>query len=766
MKKKEMLIAGSFYTQAFDLTPAKLATQSQQEASKTFFKELTEKVSQINPDFTFDYSRHPALTVLKNGETIAVLSHPDPAQRKQYLVNYCCAAALYNNAFNDKETLEDTKKVLELFRVDFKDMRVRDEVIENRQIYTDSLTNLRNGKNDYVNYANLRDLHIDNQKLVENFIKVNGYEKRFLDGDKVNNLSEQHDELLRVDPSYFSIESIDFDKINQEFEDMKEEYKLAKAESDNAVPSSVSRLNAITQKMRDYLREMNDRAKEEKDFIDVKLEELDFMYKKNDSRLFKNYPYIAEYKICNKYNTELVRYKAGFDKVNVNSRAALDDKAIHLAIAIAIKKDFKPITFKIHQGMKELYKDDKETLAKVAHKVFDQIIAQKPDIDLDTIIFPKEYDYLIKDRKKLMEGLSITSGNKEEIAEHNKKLEEERVAEIDAEIESEKAVVAEAPTEISPVEQTTESVVEESVAVAPTEKPAESTVAEPVIAKDEKAVEAPVIAPAAAVAVATVAESVPVEVVEKPKIQVINKHMLVKSATKDTYTLINLDRESTYTKDEVKKIVGALCSKIEIEPALITSAWYSDKVLAALQGGKKDPKDSYKIGFEAVNEMKSQAIEAKLQNEEKQFFADNIVEDYVVSSAEQFSEFNITDNEKRIAELFNQPSILESDEFLELVATREAAENGTLATREERDEDYDLEAEANSAFEFDNFDTDAFKDSLSDLIAEISKGDKEEEENMKKELNNFLNIDKQKQENSNLARQQVSNTKNKKMGVN
>lgn len=77
INNKNMLVAGDFYEQSINLIPDVTFEESKIEQSIARYKGFTEQISAINPSFTFDYSRHPALTIMDGENVLAIAVSPE-----------------------------------------------------------------------------------------------------------------------------------------------------------------------------------------------------------------------------------------------------------------------------------------------------------------------------------------------------------------------------------------------------------------------------------------------------------------------------------------------------------------------------------------------------------------------------------------------------------------------------------------------------------------------------------------------------------------
>ena len=74
--------------------------------------------------------------------------------------------------------------ILPLFNSSLSHLKVRDDLGERKQVADYSLNAITKGAFDHVHFAELRSLYVKPTTLAENFNKLNGYEKGWIDGDR------------------------------------------------------------------------------------------------------------------------------------------------------------------------------------------------------------------------------------------------------------------------------------------------------------------------------------------------------------------------------------------------------------------------------------------------------------------------------------------------------------------------------------------------------------------------------------------------------
>ncbi|PKA71350.1 hypothetical protein ATI02_4328 [Pseudomonas baetica] len=419
--KKEMLVAGNFQTQSFDLVPAKLATPEQIAISERFFKELTDKVKAIDPSLVINYDRFPALTVMKGGETIAVLAHSAPSQRHEYLKSFGCTAALYSGAFLNANTFKQTKQILEIFNVNMNQMKVREDLGNKYELANQCLNNLKNQEFDYVNLANLRDMYVAHTTLANNYLKMRGADKGIFDGDKVHRLSEEHAMLMQDDPTFFKFTSLNDEKLNANLNTLMDSYNERKPATNPDDPAQVSQLNKIAAGIHKELSEQDKKAEIENERLEQYMRELGFMYNQRKKSVYKKYANINQVSICNRYNREMLNFKTGGSDVNINKAAIHDDNALILGVKIAADKGFMPLVIRVSNSAVKLNGED--SCALFVEKTINHAL-ESGKYNIDEIIVPEAWQYMIDMKKEeLLNNASLGQANEQDIQAHQSRQE-------------------------------------------------------------------------------------------------------------------------------------------------------------------------------------------------------------------------------------------------------------------------------------------------------------------------------------------------------
>ncbi|HEQ1926676.1 TPA: hypothetical protein VEN67_006751, partial [Pseudomonas aeruginosa] len=132
LKNNNMLVAGDFFEQTAKIYPESIDNKDDLKQSERDYKPIVEEIKKINPDFQFDYSSYPALTILdKDNNALAFGVHPDV--RISFLGEYACANGIFNSAFENKKLYDDVAKAMAVMGGDVQALSIRNDLGEEYQ---------------------------------------------------------------------------------------------------------------------------------------------------------------------------------------------------------------------------------------------------------------------------------------------------------------------------------------------------------------------------------------------------------------------------------------------------------------------------------------------------------------------------------------------------------------------------------------------------------------------------------------------------------
>lgn len=383
MKHKEMLIAGNWNDQTFDLVPAQQPNISN-EMGETYFGELIEKIKEVNPNLTFEFNRWPCLTIKNGEETVGVFAHPDPIQRQEHTKKFGCTVALYNGAFDNKHIVEDLRQILPLFNSSLSHLKVRDDLGEKKQVADYSLNAITKGAFDHVHFAELRSLYVKPTALAENFNKLNGYEKGWIDGDRDRDISEDFVNLLKENPSFFRFSNNQDEKLDAQ---LQEAFKVLDGNvSDEDKKGLMSKEEA--QKIYDDRKRL---IEEEQKLVEKLMKDFDLYWHPK-----KGNPYEDDKQnnvhICNKYGRSLVSFKKLEGDISIHASGMHNDAAIAFAAAMAYERfGHDKVFWNVSKSFRK--HTSNEELAVIADKTLEALI--KAGFEPEQVFFPKDLQYLV-----------------------------------------------------------------------------------------------------------------------------------------------------------------------------------------------------------------------------------------------------------------------------------------------------------------------------------------------------------------------------------
>lgn len=698
--KKEMLIAGNFNRQSFDLIPAKQSfSKEENDAQKAFFKPLTDKVLDLYPNIEFDYSRFPSIVLSNAGKTLAVLTHTDINQRTEHLKSFGCTAALFTDAFSNFKTLNMVKEILPVFGANFSDMNVREDLGDSQKMCVEALTALKKGTGDFVHCANLTHTFLTPAVLADNYMKVNNLDAGWLSGERDRNISQEFKDLMASNPAVFRFSNIEEEKLSKSLDDIfsEENKKLIK----NVVPMNPDEVSQKT-KIADAVQKANGRSKAELEWLDKlekKMAELDLHFNLRKEVSYKDLPlpFVHDMSIRNKYNRELITWRTGGGGINIHDSAIHDDNAGKLAAFVAYEKfGGGEVSFNISRSAKKRMSE--EELGMLCEKKMNQLI--EAGFEPEQIVLPSDWQYLV-DRKitEMKNNLTLDQATPEQVAESKQvmdDLKKKDVPESAAKATTENVEIADSQSVKQHVKATQNAPVVPPVLNKPVGVPAASKPVQKV----------------PMVATAPMHQAQP----EKKKL-VVNGCYLVENKEKDSWLLYGVNGSVKASNTEtMKKIIEKLVEHEGIDIKKVKGCWFTpenqplytlaeikkheagvleglDKTeqIEALKKMKK--KFSFKLAYDAVQEIKADKLKdvdeptepiAKKKTESRfeNVDLDNV---YKIGIADEVPIRKITDVEREQAQALGI-DLDSSEAYKELQKAREGSGDATTKDLENKKE--------------------------------------------------------------------------------
>lgn len=699
--KKEMLIAGNFNRQSFDLIPAKQSfTKEENEAHKAFFKPLTDKVLDLYPNIEFDYSRFPSIVLSNAGKTLAVLTHTDINQKTEHLKSFGCTAALFTDAFSNFKTLNMVKEILPVFGANFSDMNVREDLGDSQKLCAEALTALKNNTGDFVHCANITHTFLTPGALADNYIKVNGLEPGWIDGERDRNFSQEYKDLMATNPAAFRFSNVQDEALSKEIDAA---YKATKNNLNNGVvpltPEEVSPKTKLADGIHKSLQQQNDKSLIEMEWLEKRMTELDLHFNLRKDRTYKDLPlpFVHDMTIHNKYNRELISWRTGSGNVSINDSAIHDDNAGKLAADIAYKKfGDSHVHFNIGRSAKKRYSE--EELGMICEKKMNQLI--EAGFEPEQIVLPKEWQYLVNLKINEMKSVvTLDQATPEQVAESKQVmdgLKKKDVPESVTKATTENVEIADNQSVQQPVKAAQKPPVVPPVVNKPVGVPAASKPAQKV----------------PMVATAPVHQAQP----EKKKL-VVNGCYLVENKEKDSWLLYGVNGSVKASNTEtMKKIIEKLVEHEGIDIKKVKGCWFTPenqplytlaeikKFEASILEGldkteqnealkKMKDKFSFKLAYDAVQEIKADKLKdvdapsepVAKKKPESRFENVDIDNVYKIGIADEVPIRKITDVEREQAEALGI-DLDNSEAYKELQKARESSGDASTKDLENKKE--------------------------------------------------------------------------------
>lgn len=668
MKHKEMLIAGNWYDQTFDLVPAQQPNITK-EMGENYFGELLEKIREINPELTFEFNRWPCLTIKNGDETVGVFAHPDPIQRQEHTKKFGCTVALFNGAFENKHIVEDLRQILPLFNSSLSDLNVRNDLGDKKQIAEYSLNRITQGAFDHVHFAELRSLYLKPSTLADNFNKINGYDKGWIDGDRDRDISEEFVNLLKENPSFFRFSNNQDEKLDAQ---LQEAFAVLDGNvSDEDKKGLMSKEEA--QKIYDERKRL---IKEEQELVEKLMKDYDLYWHPK-----KGNPYEDDDQknvhICNKYGRSLVSFKKLEGNINIHASGMHNDAAIAFAAAMAYERfGHDKLYWSVSKSFRKHTSD--EELALIADKTLNALI--KAGFEPEQIFFPKDLQYLVNRKiDEMKNNMTFDEATPEQVndAKNANPDPAKAVATVDD------VVVESLPN--GPV-------IDQPVNGPASPNNAAGGVSGPVTGEST---------PETTNAAKPSTESDSKPAVQPQKVFVFHDCYLVKSKKaelpeNEVYQLIGIKgKVSIKSTDEMKEVIQFLADKQGINPGQINACWlthdstplYTMSAIKKLEGEKLKglsdieqeelrkswkEENNFKFAYEVLSEMKHEdkrpkADIAEPANDES--IAGYHVSQKVTADVPQYA--NSDDLEKHVANAVGKLEVLETPEYKDYQVAKE-----------------------------------------------------------------------------------------------
>lgn len=666
--RKEMLIAGNFTKQSFDLIPAKQKFKDDENLKHIeFFKPLTDKVSEKYPNIEFDYSRFPSLVLSDGGKTLAVLTHSDINQKKEHLKNFGCSAALFTDAFSNFKTLNMVKEILPIFGADFSDMNVREDLGKNQGICKEAIEALKNNSGDFVHCANLTHTFLTPLELAKNYMKVNNLDDGWISGDRDRVFSQEYQDLMKDNPSVFRFANKEHEDLGKKIESMfGQNADLVK----NIVPMDADSVNQKTKLATDIEKTIKDQKTAtdiEMEWLEKRMSELDLHFNLRKKQAYKDprIPFVHDMTIHNRYNRELLSWRTGSGGVNIHDSAIHDENAGKLAAEIAYKKfGAGQVHFNISKKAMKRYSE--EEIGIICEKKMNDLI--EAGFEPEQIVLPSDWQYLVNMKiQEMKNSLSFEQATPEQVAESEKVmdgLKNKDVPEGQKQAHTEQVELPEAMTkQPSEVASAASKVASQAI-------PAPTQAGSSIVDQNEPA---------------EAHNGVPnTEQAEKKKL-VVNGCYLVENKDKNTWLLYGVNGSvKASTPETMKKIINKLAEHEGIEVSAIKGCWLTpeDKPLYTLAEIKKyeasitdglnkteqrealkemRDKFSFKLAYDSIQEIKEDLAReslSKVQNQEQSKFETIDLDEPQSSQVQGLEGFEDDSFESAIDDLLNE---LESD---------------------------------------------------------------------------------------------------------
>lgn len=689
INNKNMLVAADFYEQTINLIPEPTDDVEKLQSSIARYKGFTEQITAINPAFTFDYSRHPALTIMDGENVLAVAVSPE--LRNSHLGTYACASAVFNSAFADKKTFDDVVKSLSLMGGDIQNFSVRKDLgDEYSTVASNMFTAVKNGTQNThkLNYLNelyvepdqlasnyFHQLYVEPEELLANYLKIRNAETAaYLARTKTPattisyagepdeaeaELKKQHDKAIAENKEAIraKVQNTDAD--------------LADDLNNNAEQARI-KLDEENKRVEEHLRQRNEIGKVDNYWLDKRMREKGFDYKISKTPLFgEKFPYLQDVVVADSTQNELLRFKTGLSNRVIMTHAGLmNPDARAIAQEYAIRKGFDPINIRLPKLDSQQYSNT-ELVTFMKNSVIE--FHENFDVPFNKIKVPKQYQKLFDDH--VAEYLA----NKTEIGFAATPDPEPIPVAVDSPAMHDAMATKQAdPAPAVPAEPTSQSPSPDVAPVVATpeqeviELPAGPVQAAPVVDKPSAPTE-PVVASKAPEAAkpAPVASPVPAPVAEpEPKKTIaiaVSSGMFILPSKRNEGKGILWGKEdvvSNLSAEQMQTGIIRLCVHNNMKPSDLIGFWRTESKVSASPVKKGD--------F-----LEAKALVSTFRNEPKP------EKEYVVDRPDQFEGKSLSEKEVDIAKMMGTPEVLDSPAHKE----RAAINDGSIEVPDEIDLD-------------------------------------------------------------------------------
>ncbi|WP_207929607.1 hypothetical protein, partial [Pseudomonas aeruginosa] len=335
------------------------ASESNQIKAIKGYKKLVEKTLELDPSLKFDYSKAPHLIILKDNAPLVAVVAPSLALKTRE--HYNCMGALFNSAFENKESYELSRKIGLIY-----DLNVHSCVA---------------GR--YVDDLALK------TELSKSFTAVGKHNSVQSDFDFLRSGGTLQKENLKSESVYYhSPEALLEQDISSARSNLAEAIKNTNNPSENM-------LNEYTELSRNHFNQLK-RANDNSSLYGISLEWLEQQLSDRDLRVkeaknvTKLLPSLNDIVISDKYNKELMKFKTGGSSVSMNKSVFNNDQAIEFAAEVAFKNKIHPVVISIKN-----VKNESER-GMIVEK---SIEALSKFYDLNSIVVPSEFQHLLDSRK-------------------------------------------------------------------------------------------------------------------------------------------------------------------------------------------------------------------------------------------------------------------------------------------------------------------------------------------------------------------------------
>lgn len=678
INNKNMLVAGDFYEQSINLIPDVTFEEDKIEQSIARYKGFTEQISAINPSFTFDYSRHPALTIMDGENVLAIAVSPE--LRHSHLGTYACASAIFNSAFADKKTFDDVAKSLSLMGGDIQQFSVRKDLgDENIAVANNMFTAVKNGTQNSQKFNFLNELYIEPDVLMRNYLRIR---------DEETEAYLARTKAIAENISYGGEPNLAEAELKREHDKAIAENKEATREMvQNTDPDLAEELNAnlaqakshlvdMTNKVKKHLEERNEVGKEDVYWLDKAIKENKMLKKVSDKPVFGDgFPYIRDYVVADANMNELFRVKTGLDsRVVMTHNGLMNPAARAIAQEYAIRKGFDPIHIRLPKLDSHQFSNT-ELVTFMKNSVIE--FHENFNVPFDKIAVPKQYQKLFDEhvaeylKNKTEIGFAGTSGPEIPVSVGSPAMDDALSDKKDDPAPAEPAQAPSQPSkpDVAPEapEPAPKAVELPDVPVQPapvvSEPPSPSEPA-PVVDASEPAKQSPDASPVP-VGQSEPKQALDAEPKKEPLAIAVSSGMFMLPSKKNEGKFILWGKENVVDNLSPKDIqtgISRLCEHHNVKPWDLIGFWKTNN--------KVSPTPAKTGDFLEAKEL----VKLMLPEPEKE---------YVVNSPDQFDSKSLADKEKAIAHALDTPNVLDTPAQKE----REAIFNGTVGHPSELDLD-------------------------------------------------------------------------------